>query len=79
MAILGACLIAAAIVIALFVIFLQGNDRIIAALVFGIIWALLFIAYIYAELIQEVFHSVSHTLHKLWCIIYFFKRRISGY
>ena len=47
MAILGVCLIAAAIVIALFVIFLQGNDRIIAALVFGIIWVLLFIAYIY--------------------------------
>ena len=47
MAILGACLIAAAIVIALFVIFLQGNDRIIGAFVFGIPWVAFSIAYIY--------------------------------
>ena len=47
MAILGAYLIAAAIVIALFVIFLQGNDRIIGAFVFGIPWVAFSIAYIY--------------------------------
>ena len=47
MAILGVCLIAAAIVIALFVIFLQGNDRIIGAFVFGIPWVAFSIAYIY--------------------------------
>ncbi len=47
MAILGACLIAAAIVIALFVIFSQGNDRIIGAFVFGIPWVAFSIAYIY--------------------------------
>ena len=47
MAILGAFLIAAAIVIALFVIFLQGNDRIIGAFVFGIPWVAFSIAYIY--------------------------------
>ena len=66
MAILGACLIAAAIVIALFVIFLQGNDRIIAALVFGIIWALLFIAYIY-----YLTWKISFNDEEL-CIRYFF-------
>ena len=47
MAILGACLIAAAIVIALFVIFSQGNDCIIGAFVFGIPWVAFSIAYIY--------------------------------
>lgn len=47
MAILGACLIAAAIVIALFVIFSQSNDRIIGAFVFGIPWVAFSIAYIY--------------------------------
>ena len=47
MAILGVCLIAAAIVIALFVIFLQGNDRIIGAFVFGIPWVAFSIAYTY--------------------------------
>ena len=66
MAILGVCFIAAAIVIALFVIFLQGNDRIIAALVFGIIWALSFIAYIY-----YLTWKISFNDEEL-CIRYFF-------
>lgn len=66
MAILGACLIAAAIVIALFVIFLQGNDRIIAALVFGIPWVAFSIAYIY-----YLTWKISFNDEEL-CIRYFF-------
>ena len=47
MLILGLCFIGAAILIALFVIFVKGNDRIIGALVFGILWVTFFIAYLY--------------------------------
>ena len=47
MLILGLCLIASAIVIVLLAIFLEGNDRIYAPIVFGIIWFSLFIGYIY--------------------------------